>query len=45
MHRMPNEDARSYAKLYSYLEAGALLQSPVPTAFAENWSAANADSF
>jgi hypothetical protein len=45
MHRMPNEDARSYAQLYSYLEAGALLQSTVPTAFAEHWSAANADSF
>lgn len=45
LHRMPNEDARSYAKLYSYLKAGELLQPTVPPAFAENWSAANADSF
>ncbi len=44
-HRMPNEDARSYAQLYSYLKPGDLLAASIPESFAENWSAASADRF
>ncbi|TAL83475.1 MAG: FMN-binding glutamate synthase family protein [Rhodanobacter sp.] len=45
LHRLPNERACSYAELYCYLERGALLRDEVPEAFADDWSAANAEQF
>ncbi|MEP7184965.1 MAG: FMN-binding glutamate synthase family protein [Rhodanobacter sp.] len=45
LHRMPNEDARTYAQLYPYLKPGDLLAASTPESFVENWSAASADRF
>jgi glutamate synthase domain-containing protein 2 len=45
LHRMPDEKARSYAQLYSYLQPGDLAGAAVPEPFAEDWLQASADHF
>jgi hypothetical protein len=45
LHRMPNEDACSYAQMYAYLETGDLLAATPPESIAENWAAASVDRF
>lgn len=41
-HRLANQNAQPYNKIYHYLEPGALLNSPLPEDFADDWNSASA---
>ena len=41
-HRLSNQKAITYAKLYDYLAPGILLSEHIPMHFASDWQEANA---
>jgi hypothetical protein len=44
-HRLNPIEVRTLDRIYNFLEPGVLLSAPDMTAYAEEWRAADADSF